>query len=128
MEPNLFLDLNLPLLFAAEPWYNANLYGWLPGALYGSIGGGIGGTVMGTLAPKGKAKSFVLGWCYGCIALAVAFLAIGITAFISGQPYGIWFGLLWPGFLGLLLFPPLTWLVHKRYREAEARLLQAQNL
>ncbi len=74
---------------------------------------------MGILAPRGKAKHLVLGSLVLMLAACAACLSLGVLALLQHQPYGVWYGLLLPGILGLVLFPSLTPVVLMRYREAE---------
>lgn len=109
------------------PWFDPNAWAWLPGTLFGCLGG-LWGAVAGTLAPRGKAKGFVLGYGWLLIVASVIFLAAAIVAYLGGQPYGIWFGLGLPGVQGVILFPLLFPLVVHRYRQAEERRMAAQDL
>lgn len=103
------------------PWFDPNLYAWIPGALLGLIGGGIGGPLIGTCASRGRHKKPVIAFLIVVLDACAALLAAGIFAWSKGQPYGVWYGLGFPGLLGLLLFGSITPLVLRRYREAEAR-------
>lgn len=111
----------------SDPWFNPNLYAWIPGTIFGSLAGVMGG-LAGTLAPRGKAKTLVLGAWWLFTSVAAAFLLLGVVAFFSGQPYGIWYGFGLPGLIGTLLFPALLPVVQKRYREAEERRIEAADL
>jgi len=110
-----------------EPWFDANHYAWIPGTLLGVLGGSWG-SLVGILAPRGKAKRLVLGSLVLMLAACAACLALGVLALLRHQPYGVWYGLLFPGILGLILFPSLTPVVLMRYREAENRKMQARDL
>jgi hypothetical protein len=109
-----------------EPWFDANSWAWLPGTLLG-IFGGLWGSLAGILAPQGKAQPLVLGLSWLLISLSLLMLAAGVMALASGQPYGVWYGLGWPGLLGTLVLAPLLPLVRKRYREAEERLMRDEH-
>ncbi len=111
----------------SEPWFDANLYAWIPGTSVG-IMGGILGSLVGTLAPRGKAKNLVLGLHTLAIVVSAILLVFGVVAFVQGQPYGVWYGLGLPGVLGIAVFGVLFPVVSKRYREAEARRLAAHDL
>jgi hypothetical protein len=104
-----------------EPWFDPNLYAWIPGALLGVIGGGIGGPLIGTCASRGKHKSLVFAFLIVVLDACAALLAAGLFAWSKGQPYGVWYGLGFPGLLGFILFGALTPLVWRRFREAETR-------
>ena len=110
-----------------EPWFDANLYAWIPGTSVG-IMGGILGSLVGTLAPRGRARSLVLGLHILMISVSAILLIAGVIAFLQGQPYGIWYGLGLPGVVGSIALGALFPVVLKRYREAEARRLMAHDL
>ncbi len=116
----------ITLLAQVEPWFeNFGLVG-------GSIGGGIGvlgavyGTVVGVLAPRGKGRPFVFAMHWAALALGGVFLIAGVTAVITGQPYGVWYSLLLPGLLLVVLMGTMTPVIRLRYRQAEHRRLEAE--
>ena len=119
-------DLMINLLAQVEPWFQ-NF-----GVVGGSIGGGIGvlgavyGTVVGVLAPRGKGRPFVFAMHWASLALGGLFLIAGVTAVITGQPYGVWYSLLLPGLLLTVLMGTMTPVIKLRYRQAEHRRLQAE--
>ena len=112
-------------LSVVEPWFN-------PGLAGGILGGGVGvlgavyGTLVGVLAPRGQGRTFVMAMHWGAIALGAAFLVAGIGAAVSGQPYGVWYSLLLPGALLVVLMGCMTPVIKQRYRQAEHRRLQAE--
>ena len=111
----------------SQPWFDANTYAWIPGAVFGTLGGCLG-AVAGTLASTGKAKGLVLGtWCV-FIAIAVLFLLISLFDLYVGQTYGIWYGFGLPGLLGVIVFPSLLPVILKRYGEAEQRKMQSEDI
>jgi tellurite resistance protein TehA-like permease len=108
-----------------EPWFDENYWAWLPGTVLGCLGG-LWGALGGVLAPQGKAKRLVFGFGLLLVGLSSASLVAGLVALTVGQPYGVWYGLLLPGdavFIIGALFP----VVRRRYREAEARRMQAED-
>jgi len=110
-----------------EPWFDANYFSWIPGTLLGVLIG-TWGALGGLLAPRGKGKGLVIGiWGVLMTASVVLFIA-GVAALITGQPHGIWYGLGFPGLLGLFLLGGLSFVVKMRYRQAEAQRLQAKDL
>lgn len=109
------------------PWFDPNAWAWLPGTLFGCLGG-LWGACAGVLAPRGKARGFVLGAGVMFAVVSVAFLVAAIVAYLGGQPYGIWFGLGLPGIQGLIVFPMLLPLVVLRYRQAEERRMAAMDI
>jgi uncharacterized membrane protein len=109
------------------PWFNPNLFAWIPGTAFGVLCG-LWGSLAGVLAPRGRARRLVLGMGLVLALVAVGFLAASVVALTSGQPYGVWYGLGLPGLLGLFLVPMLLPVVWKRYAEAETRKMGAQDL
>ena len=110
-----------------EPWFNPSAYAWIPGAALGCLGA-VAGVLCGVLAPRGKAKPLVFGLFVGCIVACAILLVAGVTAYFVGQPYGIWYGLGWPGLLGLCIFPGLLPVMRRTYTAAEIRKLQARDM
>jgi hypothetical protein len=113
------------------PWFDPNSFGAWFGALGGSacgILGGVVGTAAGVLAPRGKARPWVLGLIWACVGLGVACVGFGLVALASGQPLGIWS---WPIYLGgltIIVFGGNIPGVRRRYAEAETRRLHAEAL
>jgi hypothetical protein len=106
----------------AEPWFNVDLWAWLPGTLLG-VCGGLWGSLVGALAPQGKARTLVLGLSWLLVGVSLILLAAGLTALVSGQPYGVWSSLGLPGLVGTVVLASLLPIARKRYREAEERRL-----
>ncbi len=111
----------------SAPWFDPNLFAWIPGTLLGVVGGTLG-ALAGALAPRGKARAAVLGLVAAAIVLSLALLVCAVVALSTGQPYGIWYGFGLPGLLGLIIFGCLYPVIRQRYREAEARKLRAADL
>ena len=110
-----------------EPWFDPSLYAWIPGTAYGLVAGLMGGLVA-WLVPRGKARNFVLRAWFMVWALALALLIMGFVALAAGQPWGIWYGLLLPGAIGILVVGANSLVILKRYREVEERRLAAKDL
>ncbi len=110
-----------------EPWFDANQWAWVPGTLLGVLGG-LWGSLTGVLASQGKAQALVVGMGWLLLGVSLVLLATGLTALISGQPYGVWYGLGLPGLVGTVVIAPLFPVVNKRYREAEERRLNEGQL
>jgi hypothetical protein len=110
-----------------EPWFDPNLYAWIPGTALG-IAGGILGSLGGVLAPRGRARGVVLGFYGAVLCVTAVLLMAGLFALYRGQPYGVWYGLMLPGVLGTAVFGALLPVILKRYREAEERRLMAHDI
>ena len=111
----------------SEPWFDPNYYAWIPGTVLGTLGG-LWGSLVGTLAPRGKGKSLVLTSLGILLAASVACLGLGIMALVARQPYGVWYGLLLPGIIGLVVLGSLSPVALTAYRQAEMRKIQARDL
>src|SRR5262249_17813840 len=110
-----------------EPWFDPILYAWIPGTFLGTLGG-LWGALMGTLAPRGKGKLFVLASLGILLIASAACLALGVSALMVGQPYGVWYGLLLPGVIGLIVLGSLSPVAVTAYRQAEMRKIQARDM
>lgn len=111
----------------SEPWFNPNLYGWIPGTLLGVLGGSWG-AMVGALAPRGKARGLVLGSLAVLLLASAACLVAGLVALVGRQPYGVWYGLLLAGVMGVVVLGSLSPVAFNAYRQAEARKVEAQDL
>lgn len=108
------------------PWFPEH-YAWIFGASIGVLGGVVG-TLGGCLAPFGKAKTLVFGVYWVALIASVACLIAGLSALISGQPYGIWYGMTLAGLIGSTVFGINYFTLNNAYRLAEVRKMAAQNL
>jgi hypothetical protein len=111
----------------AAEWFDPNVYAWIPGTMLGCVGGLLGG-IGGAMASVGKAKRTVMGlWDLTTLCCAIL-LAAGVYAIIQKQPWGIWYGIGFPGLLGTVLFSALRTVLVKAYRQSEERSMAAQDL
>jgi hypothetical protein len=111
------------------PWFDELTFGVWVGGLGGGVLGtlaGLWGGLIGTFAPKGKCRGVLIpiGWMF--VVVGLLSLAFGLTALLAGQPYGIWYPPLLGGPLVAALISCLMPVVYKRYAEADARRLQAE--
>jgi hypothetical protein len=111
----------------AQTWFDPNQYAWIPGTAYGVIAGVMGGLV-GWLVPRGRARELILRGWFTLWAVGVALLICGIVALMSGQPWGVWYGLLLPGAIGTLVVGANSLVILKTYRAVEERRLAAKDL
>lgn len=109
-----------------EPWFSLH-FSWLPGTALGCMAGLLGG-LAGWLAPRGKAKNFILGGMWALFIASIVLLTAGITALIMGQPYAVWYGLGLAGVIGTLVLGFNLPTVTKVYRQAELRRMEASDL
>ena len=112
------------------PWWTgqeAGLFGGIGGSVIGILGGVLG-TMAGTLAPRGKARGLVVGSFVVCIVAGVVILTIGLVALGGGQPYHVWYPLILSGGILTLVLGCLFPVLRIRYRQAEARRLEAEEL
>jgi hypothetical protein len=110
-----------------QPWFDADLYAWIPGTVYGAATGVLA-AVVGWLAWHGRARGFVLTTWKALWFVALALLAVGIYAFAKGQPWGIWYGFLLPGVIGASVVGGNFFTILNRYRDMEQRRLAARDL
>jgi hypothetical protein len=110
-----------------EPWFDANSYAWIPGTALGCLTG-LWGSLAGVFVPQGKGKGLIYGMAVLLLGSAVVLLALGVYALFTGQPYGIWYGLGFPGLLTLVLMTLFSAVVIGGYRKAEERRMSAQDI
>ena len=110
-----------------EPWFDANTMAWIPGTVLGCLGG-LWGSLLGIFAPQGKCKGFLMRFGALLLAASAVLLVGGIAAVATGQPYGVWYGLGFPGLLGLCVLGGLMPVAVMRYRQAELRRMQARDM
>ncbi len=87
---------------------------------HGSIIGCFGG-LIGWLVSKGKARRFVLAATTSSIVLGILLTIAGLVAAILKQPYSVWYALLLPGVILVLVFSLNLHSIQRRYDELEIR-------
>lgn len=114
---------------AVEWWSQqmAGLIGGLGGGGFGALGG-ILGAAAGILAPRGRGKPVIVGAMTSIVVIGVAALVSGIVAVTGGQPYHVWYPLVLIGGILTVVVGSLIPVVMLRYRQAEARRLDAEEL
>jgi hypothetical protein len=113
-----------------EPWWTSVQAGWI-GGIGGSVLGLFGaalGTIGGICAPRGKCKGLVHVLIMLPLVAGLAALIVGLAALGLGQPYHVWYPLLIFGIVGTAVMGGLLPVFRARYREADQRRLEAEEL
>jgi hypothetical protein len=105
---------------------------WSPeqGGLIGGIGGsfiGCFGGLIGWLVSKGKARKFVLTTTTAAIVLGFLLTIGGLVAAVLKQPYSVWYALLFPGVILILVFSLNLHSIQRRYDELEIRRMTSMD-
>jgi hypothetical protein len=103
----------------AGSWWSpqqAGLIGGIGGSLIGCLGG-----LIGLLVSKGRARNFVLASVKCSIALGILLTIAGLVAVVLQQPYAVWYSLLLPGVILILVFSLNLHSIQRRYDELEIR-------
>jgi hypothetical protein len=110
-----------------EAWFDANHWAWLPGTLLGVLGG-CWGAAVGVLGPRGKGRAGVLAAGWLLLAASAVLLTAGVVALVTGQPYGVWYGLGLAGVIGVIVLGVNLPVAVMAYRAAEERRMTARDL
>jgi hypothetical protein len=113
-----------------HPWWTEQQAGWIGaigGTLFGLFGGVLG-TVAGLCAPRGRCKPIVYALVVLLVAMGVVGLAAGFIALALRQHYAVWYPLVLIGGIASLMSCFVVPLVRLRYREADSRRLEAEQL
>lgn len=110
-----------------EPWINPGILGSILGGTFGTLGG-IVGTLAGVFVPRGKVKRLTLGVNTFAFVLSFISLVVGIIAYLSGQPYGVWYGFGYTGLICTVIYGLGFWIILKRARDAELRKSMSEDL
>jgi uncharacterized membrane protein len=108
-----------------QPWFDPNQYAWITGTVFGAIALVLGG-LAAWFVPKGQARKFILSAWVTLWAVAIVLLCVGIAAWIMRQPWGVWYAILLPGFVGTAVLGGNLLVILKKYREVEQRSLAAK--
>jgi hypothetical protein len=109
---------------ASDLWteWQSGLIGGIGGSLVGLCGG-----LIGTLTNLARARRFTLAACWAIIIAGAISLATGVLALILGQPYHVWFPLLFGGVMSAVLAGQLPG-IRRRYSDAEMRRIKAMDV
>ena len=110
-----------------EPWINPGILGGILGGTFGTLGG-IVGTLAGAFVPRGKVKKLTLGVNTFAFVLSFISLVVGIVAYLSGQPYDVWFGFGYTGLICTVMYGLGFRIILKRARDAELRKSMSEDL
>lgn len=111
-------------------WWDQQTAAWIGALGGGGLGtlAGLFGGLAGYLAPRGIGRVPVLA-VHGLFVLAgVGALVAGIVAVVQSQPYHVYYPLLLGGAILSLVMGVLLPVVRVRYRQAEKRKLDAEEL
>lgn len=113
-----------------EPWWTNQAAGWVGGGLGGVIGllGAALGVVAGRGAATGRGRPAVMVILAIMLGLGGFCLVAGIVALILGQPYHVWYPTALIGAISTLVSGVNAPIILKRYKQAEARRLDAQEI
>jgi len=112
------------------PWWTdqqSALIGTICGPAFG-IFGAVFGTVAGIFVPRGKLKRTVYAMTGLLVAVGIAGLVLGLFALASRQPYVVWYPLVLLGGIAAVTSCWAAPLVILRYRQADNRRLEAEQL
>ena len=112
-----------------EAWWTvqqSGMIGGIGGALIGVLGAALG--CSGVLVQRGKCKPLVMGILAFMIVVGLATLCTAFVALAQKQPYHVWYVLLMGGLLSACLPGGLMPVILARYKAAERRRLEAEQL
>jgi hypothetical protein len=111
-------------------WWTAQQAGLIGGVAGSVVGimGGLLGTIAGIYAPQGKLKGLVYGLTATIIGAGGISLITGIVALLLGQPYFVYYPLLLIGSVCVISLGSLVPVIRLRYREADHRRLEAEEI
>jgi hypothetical protein len=100
----------------------SGLIGGIGGSLIGCFGG-----LIGWLVSKGKARKFVLTAAAVAIVLGFLLTVGGLVAAVLKQPCSVWYALLFPGVILILVFSLNLHSIQRRYDELEIRRMTSMD-
>jgi hypothetical protein len=111
-----------------DPWWTqqqAGLVGGIGGSVVGIVGGLVG--AMAGWVNRGKCKPLVVGVFGLAIAGSSTVLIAGLAALALHQPWHVCYPLVQVG-CSIFLFVPFAFMYQGRYRQAEMRHLEAEEM
>ena len=110
-------------LGGSSAWWSDRDAGILGGVAGSALG--ILGAVIGWLGSAGRAKGFVLSTLKAVRWAGIGVLVLGVVAFLTGQPYEVYYSLVLLGGISATLGFVLPRALSKRYEDLELRRMQA---
>ena len=110
-----------------EPWINPRILAGILGGIFGTLGA-IVGILAGAFVPRGKFKKLTLGVHTFVFVLSFISFVVGVVAYLSGQPYGVWYGFGYTGLICTVISGLGFWVILKRARDAELRKSMSEDL
>lgn len=107
--------------------HDAAIIASVGGAVLG-VAAGIYGTLVGLFAHRGIGRGPLIGFHVGLVVLGFVALVAGIGAAIARQPYHVYYPPLLLGGITTFVMGGLLPMVILRYRQAEARKMDAELL
>ena len=107
--------------------YQGTMIGSIGGSAVGVFGGALG-AVAGYYVPRGRLRGLVIGSMTVLVVVGVVGLVLGVAALVARQPYHVWYP---PTLIGVILtfvMGGLLPVIVTRYRQAEARRMEAESL
>jgi hypothetical protein len=112
-----------PATPGAGAWWTTRTAGII-GAVGGTLLGCVGG-LMEWCAARGKSRAFVVVTSRVLIGMGAVAVALGAIAAAVRQPYPVWYALLLPGLLCVLIFPFRLRRYLEQYQRLELRRMSA---
>ena len=112
------------------PWWTDQqgaYVGGIAGSVVGILGAVMGG-LCGMCVPYGRCKGLVYGLSAFMLGGGIIALVTGVTAVLLDQPYAVYYPPLLLGFICTTVVGGLIPVIRRRYREADHRRLEAEEL
>lgn len=101
------------------------IVGYALSGVLGGIGGGVGGFLTGRFAGRGRRERLVIGWFQGLGVICLTLIGAGAVAAAMKQPHHVWYPILLPPGVVLIIAGCLLPALRQRYRQAERRRLDS---
>ena len=108
---------------ATTAWWDeraGNQFGGLLGGVLGAVG-----AIIGVLSGAGKARRLVVGLLLGLVVVGAGLALVGAAAALSAQPRHVWYPVLLPGGLAVVVGLAVLPVVRRRFAADELRRMDA---